>query len=675
MRWPRSDHSTDDCAQKEWNALARPLVIGNGSLLICLDDRLVVRDLYYPRVGELNHIIGNRNQLGFWVDGAFAWLSDDSWERRVAYRPESLVTDCRAVNERLGLKLTLQDAVYHRKNLFLRHLRVQNLRQKPIDLRVFATSDYDVDGTDVGDTVFWDPALSAMIHYKRDRWFMMGAQGPAGGVHQFATGRKRFQGAEGTWRDAEDGVLEGHPISQGAVDSTMSLLAPLGPGEEADLYVWTACAPDYNAARHLHAKVIETGPGDLLAEVEGYWRSWIENGRYDLEPLPHDMQEAFKRSALVVRTQVDNGGAIVAATDTDIMAYNRDHYSYVWPRDGAFIAAALDRAGYRGVTRPFYEFCRRTLTEEGYFSHKYNPDGTLGSSWHPSLGARGPQLPIQEDETALVLWALGRHYRISRDQEFIGSLYTDLIHPAANFLVRYRDEETKLPLESYDLWEERRGIFTFTVASVVAGLAEASNMSRAVGDLRRAERYANAAAETREAMLKHLWSEERQCFLRGLYMRGDGERVPDATLESSVMAVFMLGVLPATDPMVEATVRKLEQGLWAKTAVGGVARYYNDYYFRVGDNPEVTPGNPWIICTLWVARWYAAVARSQAELKPALNLVQWALRHALPSGALPEQLNPFTGDPLSVSPLTWSHATLMDTLLDLAERMRVLPRS
>ncbi|MGQ9532008.1 MAG: hypothetical protein ACUVTQ_04265 [Desulfotomaculales bacterium] len=30
-----------------------------------------------------------------------------------------------------------------------------------------------------------------------------------------------------------------------------------------------------------------------------------------------------------------------------------------------------------------------------------------------------------------------------------------------------------------------------------------------------------------------------------------------------------------------------------------------------------------------------------------------------PGGLLPEQLHPFTGEPLSVSPLTWSHGTLV----------------
>ena len=38
--------------------------------------------------------------------------------------------------------------------------------------------------------------------------------------------------------------------------------------------------------------------------------------------------------------------------------------------------------------------------------HKYNPDGSVGSSWHPWCGSDGLlQLPIQEDETALTLFA------------------------------------------------------------------------------------------------------------------------------------------------------------------------------------------------------------------------------------------------------------------------------
>jgi GH15 family glucan-1,4-alpha-glucosidase len=44
------------------------------------------------------------------------------------------------------------------------------------------------------------------------------------------------------------------------------------------------------------------------------------------------------------------------------------------------VAAALIDAGYSEVTRRFFDFCHRVITDEGYLLHKYNPDGSLASS-------------------------------------------------------------------------------------------------------------------------------------------------------------------------------------------------------------------------------------------------------------------------------------------------------
>ena len=49
------------------------------------------------------------------------------------------------------------------------------------------------------------------------------------------------------------------------------------------------------------------------------------------------------------------------------------------------------------------------------------------------------------------------------------------------------------------------------------------------------------------------------------------------------------------------------------------------------------------------------------------------MAHQLPGGLLSEQLDPNTGAPLSVSPLTWSHAELITTVDEFcrkAERLR-----
>src|SRR5437016_12893372 len=118
---------------------------------------------------------------------------------------------------------------------------------------------------------------------------------------------------------------------------------------------------------------------------------------------------------------------------------------------------------------------------DGYLLHKYNPDGSLGSSWHPWVHDGRPQLPIQEDETALVVWALWEHQR-AHQLDSLESLYERMVRPAARFMLRYRDEQTGLPHESYDLWEERYGILTFTTAAVHAGLSASARFAALFGD-------------------------------------------------------------------------------------------------------------------------------------------------------------------------------------------------
>jgi hypothetical protein len=53
--------------------------------------------------------------------------------------------------------------------------------------------------------------------------------------------------------------------------------------------------------------------------------------------------ELFKRSLLVVRTQIDNNGAICAANDSDIMQFSRDTYS---------LRVAARRRARRRLARP-----------------------------------------------------------------------------------------------------------------------------------------------------------------------------------------------------------------------------------------------------------------------------------------------------------------------------------
>lgn len=651
--------------------MARHHVIGNGKCLINLDDHCFIRDVYYPYVGQVNHTGGHYCRFGVWSNGAFAWLDDPGWVITPGYIENALVTYMIAKHEGLGLELQMNDGVHQRECLYLKRVHVRNLTGEPKEVRLFFHQDLMIDGNEVGDTAAYYPYNQTVFHYKKTFYFMFNGQSKHGGIHQYTTGIKRFHSAEGTWRDAEDGELMGNAIAQGSVDSTISLRAVLPPSGEASFYYWMAIGHDLEEVKRLDQYVQESQPEKLLSRIVIYWNNWLSRVGKDTADLSPTVMRLFRHSLLIVRTQIDERGAILAANDTDILQYNRDHYSYMWPRDGALIADAMSLAGYHGTIAPFFHFCNRALSPDGYLYHKYNPDGTVGSSWHPYIVDGVPRLPIQEDETGLVLFALWQDYERHGEIELPQSLYPSLVRKAASFLCSYIEPSLELPLPSYDLWEERYGIWTYTVASVYGGLMAASRFADLFGDYERSDRYHGVAGRIKQAMLTHLWDEETGRFARGLVQRDNGWE-KDMTLESSLFGLFAFGVLPASDDRVGRTMEAIAEGLAVRTAVGGIARYTNDYYFQQSGDIGRIPGNPWIICTLWMAKYRIETALTLADLDEPRMVLEQVAGWTIPGGNLPEQLHPLEGTPLSVAPLTWSHATYVETVCNYVNKRREL---
>jgi GH15 family glucan-1,4-alpha-glucosidase len=327
------------------------------------------------------------------------------------------------------------------------------------------------------------------------------------------------------------------------------------------------------------------------------------------------------------------------------------------------VANALNQAGYLDLPRQFFKLSARVLTNQGYLLHKYNPDGTLASSWHPWYRDGGKELPIQEDESALVLWALGRHFQRHGDVYFIKPLYRGLICPIADFLVEYRDQDSGLPLPSYGLWEERRGILSWTAGAVWGGLTAAADFAENFGEQERAYNYRRVAAEIKMAVERHLWQPDLGYFAKLLYQSEDKKWQADLAVDASLCGLWQFGMYTADDPKISSTMQAIQERLRVKTEVGGIARYEDDGYHQVSQDISNIPGNPWFVSTLWVAEWLAETALSEADLAASLELLVWAAERSLPSGIMAEQLHPFSGEPLSVSPLTWSHAAYVASLL------------
>jgi glucoamylase len=655
--------------------MPRDIPVGNGKLLICFDLEYCLRELFFPHVGQENHMHGKVCRLGLWAEEKFSGVGPE-WRKELCYLPDTMVTEVRLHHPDMEFSLLCRDAVDFHEDIYLKEITVENLATRPREVRLFFHLDLGIAGNDLGDTAGFDPKTGAVIHYKGPRYFLISGLGLDGvGLSQYAVGQKGIADKEGTFRDAEDGLLSGNLIAQGSVDSVVCVRLTLGAKSRAIAYFWIAAGFNWYDVQRLDSLVKYKHPQKLIKRTEDYWRLWIRKESLPLELLPEKLSEFYRRSLLIIRTQIDAQGGILAANDSDIIYLNRDTYSYVWPRDGALVAYALDLAGHPTPSKNFFRFISQLLQPEGCLLHKFNPDGTLASSWHPWSYEGKPQLPIQEDSTALVLWALWHHFVLYRDLDFIKLLYRPLVKKAADFMCQYRDDKTRLPAPCFDLWEERRGIFSFTVGAVFGGLTAASLFCTVFGEDEKAAQYQQVAAEIRDAASKYLWQENLGRFCRMLYPNRQGELQVDATCDSSLWGLFAFGMYDAGDPRVAATMETLRERLWVKTAVGGMARYEDDPYQRV--SPEV-PGNPWLICTLWLADYFLEKGDSDEELAQAQEILTWVTNHALPSGVLGEQIDPITGEPISVSPLTWSHAAYITTthrlLRRLAER-RSLPES
>lgn len=634
--------------------MVRQLALGNGSLLVNLDSSLRVRDLYFPYAGQENHVLGKKNRIGVQADG-FSWIRN--WDTEPRYREDTIVTSSTARNEIEDLEIEFRSCVDCSENVFLREIDVKNNRDHSRTVEIFFEQDLDLYGRGMADTCLYRPDEKAMVHYKKNRYVMTAVKEEGGscGFSQYGV----YRTDPGS--DISSGSLSGEPVAQGNICSVTSLELEIPAGGEKTLYYWMNTGTNFEEVRELHREV-EEGVEDFFEQTAMCWRGYLGLLDCDTGKLGDHVEEQLKRSILVIRGQTNDNGAITAANDSENLEFNQDKYGYLWPRDASFVAATMARAGYIELVEPFFDFMEEVIEDGGYLLHKYNPDSSLGSSWHPWVDGEGNrQLPIQEDETALVVWALKKCYDAGSDRELLEEKWETLVKPAADFMAEYFDEDLNLPRPSYDLWEERRYTSTFTVAAVYAGLEAAAEIADELGE--DGSRYRERAEEIKQDGLENLRSEELERYGRGLE---DGELIDGVS--APLLFLEKLGLVDEGDDYFRNTVEAVKYDLSPDTDIGGIARYHGDRYHSVTEDFERVPGNPWIICTLWMAQHMIRNAETREELEEAEEYMHWTYENSTATGLLPEQVDPFTGEGKSVAPLTWSHAAFIETALMYAEK-------
>ncbi len=248
-----------------------------------------------------------------------------------------------------GSVFTAMILVDYRENIYIKKILLKNLADREREFRLFFHHDFHILESPTGDTAYYDPDEKAIIHYKENRYFLMtGIRNQQQGIDQYATGIKEFHGLEGTWKDAEDGRLEGSPIAQGSVDSTLSFSINVKPEGEETIYYWMTAGKDYTEVSRLNKMIMGHGAEYYIRRTGHYWSAWLNKEKIYFSNLPTKIVEQYKKSLLILRTNIDSNGAIIAGNDSDIQHFARDTYSYMWPRDGALNCLC---PGYGGLPR------------------------------------------------------------------------------------------------------------------------------------------------------------------------------------------------------------------------------------------------------------------------------------------------------------------------------------
>jgi GH15 family glucan-1,4-alpha-glucosidase len=363
------------------------------------------------------------------------------------------------------------------------------------------------------------------------------------------------------------------------------------------------------------------------------------------------MHELISQSVAIIEANQSPGGAYMACPTYPT-------YHYCWFRDGTFTAHAMDLWGHYESAQQFYEWATQVVLEQSgaverciaavergenpnpadLLHARYSVDGHPGEEEWPNF---------QLDGFGTLLWGFRRH------QVLAGlSTFPPTWAEAIRLLVRYVAALWQYP--NSDCWEEySERIAVSTLAALHAGLSAAANMPHEHSAER--ARASTAAMQIKQKVLEAGVQEGH------LIKQLNGEDVVDASLLWASVPFGTCGLLRPDDPLMRATVTRIEADLIGAT--GGVHRYRADTFYGGGE---------WILLTALLGEYRAA----SGDTNGALESLAYAETHTAANYYLPEQiivapLNPSYVAPWTkrwgpvACPLLWSHAAYLSLFATL----------
>lgn len=309
--------------------------------------------------------------------------------------------------------------------------------------------------------------------------------------------------------DAKDGFLSGSKFFLGKADAGFQ--KNMSTHESRITVLISAGKSAKDAANIIdHARFL--GEDLLRKKVITDWQKLVKRVKLPEQATLEEKRVARRNILNLFIGRDRESGAIVASPS------RQPAYHFDWPRDGSFYDLSLDLAGFSEIALSHLDFYRRTQRKEdkdssvlwllGGKSTSYCPKG----HWYSNIYTDGSPgklkvIPIEIDETALLLWDLWRHEQfvpVSERAQY-QKQFTEMLILGADGLLEYVDTKNGWTKKVFEDDNYMPSATLHGASSILAGLASAIDLGTRWGvEPEKVAKWRQAAVSLRNGMLKRI---------------------------------------------------------------------------------------------------------------------------------------------------------------------------
>ncbi len=416
----------------------------------------------------------------------------------------------------------------------------------------------------------------------------------------------------------------------------------------------------------------------IRTQYDAGWAHYLER----LIRVSPAYEREFELAAMVIRASEDKTyrGAIIASMSipwgyaVSSAKPTVGGYHLVWARDLYEAATSLMVAGDVKTARRALDYLYNVQQE---------PNGSFPqNSWLDGKPYWTAQQMDQDSYPMILAWQLGETDRTTWEKH---------VRPEADYVLEHG------PATQEDRWEEVSGYSPSTMAAEIAGLVCASAIAQKNGATADARKYLETADDWASHLEKWLVTTTGDLggplAKRGYYIRIDNNTNPNDgyrldvhngggmwdernVVDQGFLELVRLGIRPADNPIIENSLRVIDETIRVETPYGPCFHRYNHDGYG-----ETFFGGPWI--GQGIGRVWPIFTGERGEYEVALGAnptpyIEAMLHFANDGGMIPEQVWD-RADPTSynfvfgkgtgsATPLVWSMAQFMRLVVDAQEK-------